>query len=43
MPFVDGEKMGAMGGSQGGGLTLACASLVPEIKKAARIPVPVRL
>jgi cephalosporin-C deacetylase len=37
MPFVDGEKMGAMGSSQGGGLTLACASLVPEIKKAAPV------
>jgi cephalosporin-C deacetylase len=37
MPFVDGERIGAMGGSQGGGLTLACASLVPQIKKAAPV------
>lgn len=37
MPFVDGERLGAMGGSQGGGLTLACASLVPKIKKAAPV------
>lgn len=32
---VDPKRVGAMGGSQGGGLTLACASLVPEIKRAA--------
>lgn len=31
MPFVDGNRLGAMGGSQGGGLTLACASLVPQV------------
>ncbi len=31
---VDAERMGAMGGSQGGGLTLACAALVPGIKRA---------
>ena len=35
MPQVDENRVGAMGGSQGGGLTLACASLVPEIKLAA--------
>jgi cephalosporin-C deacetylase len=35
MPDVDEKRVGAMGGSQGGGLTLACASLVPEIKYAA--------
>ena len=35
MPGVDAERVGATGGSQGGGLTLACASLVPEIKLAA--------
>jgi cephalosporin-C deacetylase len=35
MPEVDEERVGALGGSQGGGLTLACASLVPQIKKVA--------
>lgn len=35
MPEVDGERVGATGGSQGGGLTLACASLEPKIKLAA--------
>lgn len=34
---VDASRVGATGGSQGGGLTLACASLVPEIKRAAPI------
>jgi cephalosporin-C deacetylase len=34
---VDEARVGATGGSQGGGLTLACASLVPEIKLAAPI------
>ncbi|OIO90365.1 MAG: acetylesterase [Anaerolineae bacterium CG2_30_64_16] len=33
MPDVDPERVGAMGGSQGGGLTLACASLEPRIKR----------
>lgn len=32
---VDETRVGAMGGSQGGGLTLACASLEPGIKRAA--------
>lgn len=32
---VDESRVGAMGGSQGGGLTLACVSLVPSIKMAA--------
>ena len=35
MPEVDGARVGALGGSQGGGLTLACASLEPRIKMAA--------
>lgn len=35
MPEVDAERVGCFGGSQGGGLTLACASLVPGIKRAA--------
>ena len=34
---VDANRMGAMGGSQGGGLTLACAALEPRIKRAAPI------
>jgi len=37
MPQVDEARVGATGGSQGGGLTLACASLEPRIKKAAPI------
>ena len=36
-PEVDPARVGAAGGSQGGGLTLACASLVPEISKAAPV------
>lgn len=32
---TDETRVAAMGGSQGGALTLACAALVPEIKKAA--------
>jgi cephalosporin-C deacetylase len=32
---VDADRMGAMGGSQGGGLTLACSALYPGIKRAA--------
>jgi len=35
MPEVDAARVGALGGSQGGGLTLACAALEPSIKKAA--------
>lgn len=34
---VDANRVGAMGGSQGGGLTLACASLEPRIKRAAPV------
>lgn len=32
---VDADRVGAMGGSQGGALTLACAALEPGIKRAA--------
>lgn len=32
---VDASRVGALGGSQGGGLTLACAALTPTLKKAA--------
>jgi cephalosporin-C deacetylase len=35
MPGVDGDRLGATGGSQGGGLTLACVALEPRIKRAA--------
>jgi cephalosporin-C deacetylase len=35
MPEVDASRVGATGGSQGGGLTLACAALEPRIKRAA--------
>ncbi len=34
-PEVDEKRVAATGGSQGGGLTLACAALCPEIKRAA--------
>ncbi len=37
MPEIDGNRVGAMGGSQGGGLTIACASLEPRIKKLAPV------
>lgn len=37
MPEVDPDRVGATGGSQGGGLTLACAALEPRIKKAAPV------
>lgn len=37
MPEVDGARVGATGGSQGGGLTLACASLEPRIQRAAPV------
>lgn len=35
MPGVDDARVGAIGGSQGGGLTLACAALEPRIKRIA--------
>jgi len=35
MEEVDAERVGAVGGSQGGGLTLACVALEPRIKLAA--------
>jgi cephalosporin-C deacetylase len=35
MPDVDETRVGVTGGSQGGGLTLACAALEPRIKRAA--------
>ena len=35
MDDVDETKVGATGGSQGGGLTLACAALTPTLNRAA--------
>lgn len=37
MPEVDPHRVGAMGGSQGGALTIACAALEPKIKRAAPV------
>jgi cephalosporin-C deacetylase len=37
MPEVDASRVGATGGSQGGGLTLACAALEPRIKRSAPV------
>jgi len=37
MPDVDARRVGATGGSQGGGLTLACCSLEPRIRKCAPV------
>jgi cephalosporin-C deacetylase len=37
MPEVNPEKVGALGGSQGGALTIACSALDPRIKKAAPV------
>ncbi|HBO33616.1 MAG TPA: acetylesterase [Anaerolineaceae bacterium] len=37
MPDVDPDRIGVMGGSQGGALTLACSALEPRIKRAAPI------
>ena len=37
MPEVAPERVGCFGGSQGGGLTLACAALEPRIKRAAPV------
>lgn len=37
MSDVDAARVGAMGASQGGGLTLACAALEPRIARAAPV------
>ena len=37
MPEVDEARVGVTGASQGGGLALACASLVPEVKRVAPV------
>lgn len=37
MPDVDETRVGATGGSQGGGLTLACSSLEPRITRVAPV------
>ncbi len=44
MPEVDGARVGAIGGSQGGALTIACAALEPRIvRRRPDLPVPMRL
>lgn len=35
LDYVDENRVGVTGGSQGGGLSVACACLVPKIKKCA--------
>ena len=35
LPFVDKERIGAFGGSQGGALTIVCSALDPDIKMLA--------
>lgn len=37
MPEVDAKRVAATGGSQGGGLTLACAALEPRISRLAPV------
>jgi cephalosporin-C deacetylase len=37
LPNVDENRVGATGGSQGGGLTLACAALEPRIRRLAPV------
>jgi len=37
MDFVDENRIGATGGSQGGGLTIACAALEPRVKLNAPV------
>ena len=37
LPETDSERLGVFGGSQGGALTLACASLSPLVKRAAPV------
>jgi cephalosporin-C deacetylase len=37
LPEVDPARVGAIGGSQGGGLALACAALEPRIKRVAPV------
>jgi len=37
LPEVDAARVGAHGGSQGGALTIACAALAPEVKRAAPV------
>lgn len=37
MPEVDENRVGALGGSQGGALTLACAALTPSLNRIAPI------
>ena len=39
-PEVDADRMGALGGSQGGALTLVCAALAPHLIKRAAATFP---
>ena len=37
LPGVDKERIGAIGGSQGGGLALACSALEPRVRRVASL------
>ena len=37
LPEVDPKRVGAMGGSQGGGLTLGCAALEPRLRRISPV------
>lgn len=37
MDNVDAKRVGIFGGSQGGGITMACAALVPEVNRAVSV------
>ena len=37
LDYVDADRVGVFGGSQGGALTVACGSLVPELKRLAPV------
>jgi cephalosporin-C deacetylase len=37
LPGINPDRLGAYGGSQGGGLTLACAALTPSIRRLAPV------
>lgn len=37
LDYVDESRVAATGGSQGGGLSIACAALVPQLKKCAPV------
>ncbi len=37
LPGIDPDRIGVMGGSQGGGLALACAALEPRVKRTVSV------